>query len=252
MMAKRTFIYGLTVVGLLLASLVSVSLVCAQEDCQAFRGNSIPDSQIDGVIGSEWDDAGSFTNVAISPWGIAHLWLKQDGTNLYVGLRFVADSENPWVAFQLGPSFCMSTSADGAVFGDDNLSPNGYVDIHFTEGGIVPANDARQDGKGVINVNASKFVIVELKKPLNSGDAEGKDIGWAQGDIGTISIFWDSDGGGSSGGSASHMSANPSSKTVLISADPVPEFPSIILALALMALVLPTAVIARRLQKRTS
>jgi hypothetical protein len=252
LMGKQTFIFVLTLTGLLLVTFAMAGLAFAQQDCEAFRGSPIPDSQIDGIIGSEWDDAGSFTNVAISPWGVAHLWAKQDGTYLYIGLRFVADSENPWVAFQLGPSFCMSTAADGAVFGDDTLSANGYVDIHFTEGGMVPATDARQDGKGTISVNASKFVIVELKKPLSSGDAEGKDIDWAQGSICTLSIFWDSDGGGSSGGSASHMSGTAEVKNMLISADPVPEFPSLILILSLMVLAVPAVILGKRWRKRAN
>jgi hypothetical protein len=249
-MKKHTFLFVSITFGLLLATFSLIGFVSAQQDCSAFYGNPIPDSQIDGVIGSEWDDAGSFTNVAISPWGIAHLWAKQDGTNLYIALRFVADSENPWVAFQMGPSFCMSTSADGAVFGDDTLSANGYVDIHFNEGGMIPAVDAQQDGKGAISVNASKFVIVELKKPLNSGDAEGKDVAWAQGNLGTLTIFWDSDGGGSSGGSASHMSGTAVVNNMLISAEPVPEFPSLILALSLMVLAVPAVILGKRWRKK--
>ncbi len=251
-MGKQTFIFVLTLTGLLLVTFTLSGLVFAQEECKAFRGSAIPDSQIDGVIGSEWDDAGSYANVTICPSGTAHLWVKHDGTNLYIGLRFVADSENPWVAFQLGSNSCMSTDADGAVFGNDNLSPNGYVDVHFTAGGIVPATDAHQDGVGAISVNASKVVIVELKKSLNSGDTEGKDINWAQGTIGMLSILWDSDGGGSSGGSASHMSGTPVVKNMLISAEPVPEFPSLILILSLMALVIPVVVFGKRWRKRAS
>jgi len=252
-MKKQTILFFSLTIVLLAATWASISLASAQQaDCDAFYGTPIPDDQIDGVIGSEWNDAGTFANVSISPWGIARLWSKQDGTYLYVGLRFVADSENPWVAFQLGPSFCMSTAADGAVFGDDTLSPNGYVDIHFTEGAMIPATDAVQDGKGAISVNASKFVIVEMKKPLSSGDAEGKDIDWEQGQICTLSIFWDSNGGGSSGGNANHIGGGSTSRTMLINANPVPEFPSLVFVLSLMVFTVPAIVLRKRWGKRQS
>jgi hypothetical protein len=221
----------------------------AEEDCDAFYGSSIPDDKIDGTIGPEWDDAGTFTNVPISPFGIATLRAKQDGTFVYIALKFVADSENPWVCFQLGPSFCMSSAADGALFGDDALSANGYVDIYFTESAGV-ARDSIQDGKGAIIVNASKFVFVELKKPLNSGDAEGKDIGWGNDSNGNIQIFWDSDGGGSSGGIANHAAGTQSQRTMRINSQPVPEFTNLTLVLCMAVIVIPAIMLKKRQQKR--
>ena len=250
-MKKKTFLFFSTAIGLLVVTFALISLASAQQDCDAFYGNPIPDAQIDGTIGSEWNDAGTFANVSISPWGIARLWAKQDGTYVYIGLRFVADSENPWVAFQLGTTFCMSSSADGALFGDDNYSPNGYVDIHFTEGAGVAA-DAVQDGKGAISVNSSKFVIVEMKKPLNSEDADGKDINWTQGNTCTLSIDWDSDGGGSSGGSTNHIGGIRKAKTMLINPNPVPEFPSAVLLFSLLVLSIPPIVLRKRWRNRAS
>jgi hypothetical protein len=169
-----------------------------QTDCNAYRGKTIPDSEIDGVIGPEWDDAGKI-KTTINPEGLADVWTKQDGTYLYVAIRFYADSQNPWVAIQFGQAFCMSPSADGALFGDDNYAPNGYKDIYFLNGGQIGI-DAIQNGVGAISVNASNCVVVELKKPLNSGDTAGNDINWTQACSYPMVIMWDSNGGGSGGG----------------------------------------------------
>jgi hypothetical protein len=247
-MKKQTWLFVSIFIGLLLATFTSISLASAQQDCTVFYGNTIPDNQIDGTIGSEWNDAGTY-NMSLSPWGTANVWVKQDQTNLYIGLSFLADSENPWVAFQFGTSFCMSNSADGAVFGDDTYSPNGYQDIHFTEGAGVAA-DAVQNGVGAISVSASKMVNVELKKPLNSGDSDGKDINWTQGNIGTIIIDWDSNGGGSSGGTANHMDGTHTETTMLINSNPIPEFPSTIFILSLLVLTIPATIIGKKWRKR--
>ncbi len=249
-MLKKAIVFSVFF-SLLLMSTLAVSLAIATEgDCDAYFGSSIPDDKIDGTIGSEWDDAGVFTNVPIGPVGIATLRAKQDGTFLYISLKFVADSENPWVCFQLGPSFCMSNSADGALFGDDTYSANGYVDIHFTESAGV-ARDSIQDGKGAILVNGSKFVFIELKKPLNSSDADGKDIAWGNNTVGNILIFWDSDGQGSSGGNANHQYGTQSPRTMRINTQAVPEFTNLAL-ISLMALILiPTILLKKSHRKRT-
>jgi hypothetical protein len=211
----------------------------AQADCVAYSGNSIPDSQIDGVIGPEWNDAGLVSQFAIDPQGLAQVWTKQDGTYLYVAIRFYADSQNPWVAIQFGQDICMSSSADGAMFGDDNYAANGYRDIYFLQSGQVGV-DATQNGVGAINVNASNAVVVELKKPLNSGDTAGKDINWTQACSYPMVIMWDSDGGGSSGGSVNHAVGTHTARTLLVNSETniVPEFPtSIVLVIAAAALV---------------
>lgn len=52
---------------LLIAACIAVAPVFAQHDFDAYLGNAIDDATIDGAIGSEWDDAGSYTDVAISP-----------------------------------------------------------------------------------------------------------------------------------------------------------------------------------------
>ena len=240
-MKTRIFLF-VAISILLITSMTSVIVEAqTQADCNAYHGASIPDNQIDGVIGPEWNDAGS-TNTTINPQGLAEVWTKQDGTDLYVAIRFQADSPHSWVALQFGQDFCMSPSADGAVFGDNTYasdSTNGYCDIHFTDNAAV-APDTIQNGVGAIAVSASNLVVVELKKPLNSGDTAGKDINWSQACSYPMVIMWDSNGGGSSGGTVNHAGGTPLVKTLLISpeSNPVPEFPtSTVIVIAAMATV---------------
>lgn len=186
-------------------------------DLIAQKGAAIADSSIDGNIGTEWNDARTYSNIPITPSGTASIWVKNDGTNLYVAVQFTADSNNPWVAFQFGATGCMDAGADGALFGDDNFAASGYVDIKFTSGSSVQ-QDTTQNGKGAINVGAGNVVSVELKKPLNSGDSAGGDITWAVGSTYSLVIAWDSNSGGSSGGTANHRSTTPIARTTQIGA----------------------------------
>jgi hypothetical protein len=252
-MRKHLILFISLTLGLLIISFASLKPVAAQTDFIAYRGNAIADSQIDGVIGNEWNDAAYYKNINIDPWGIALFWIKQDGTNLYIGMKFYADSTNPWVAFQLGPSFCMSTSADGAIFGHDNYSANGYEDISFNEAPGISADDI-QDGKGALSVNATYFVVLELKKPLNSGDIAGKDMNWSDSNTYSLVIIWDSDGGGSSGGAANHAVGSGTQNTVLINPNPnpVPEFPSSISIVSLFTLVAVSALIIKKRWRRNA
>ncbi|HEX9262021.1 MAG TPA: hypothetical protein VF893_05785, partial [Candidatus Bathyarchaeia archaeon] len=179
-----------------------------QSNFNAYYGSAIDDSKIDGNIGSEWDDAGKTTGVVIDPQGSADVWTKNDGTNLYIAVRFTADSANPWIAIQLGGNSCMEANTDAALFGNDNYNVDGYVDCYMSGTGGAKA-DSTQEGRGAINVTASKSVEVELKKSLNSGDAAGKDINWAINETRTMIIIWDSNGRGSSGGTSNHYGNGP-------------------------------------------
>ncbi len=247
----KTALFVILAICLIVLIVVPANLVFAQQaDFVACRGATISDDQIDGTIGGEWNDAGSYANVSIAPYGIAHFWTKQDGSFLYMGLKFVADSNNPWVAFQLGHSFCMSTTVDGALFGDDNYGPSEYQDISFTGGVVGIAPDKVQNGIGAINVNGSNFVTVELKKPLNSGDVAGKDINWGEGNAYAFLVVWDSEGGGSSGGGANHAATTPRAYTLLISEDPMPEFPST--SIVLVAVVSATSLILLAKRRRAT
>jgi hypothetical protein len=222
------------VTSLVFLIIAPTNLVSAQKtDFVAVRGASIPDNQIDGNIGVEWNDASSYTDVSIAPHGVAHVWIKQDGTYLYLALEFLADSTDPWVALEFGNSACMSASADGALFNDDNYCPNSYSDISFTQyAGVAP--DECQDGKGAVTVNASKFVSLELKKPLSCSDTSGKDVSWSEGKTYSMLMTWDTNGGGSSGGATNHVAQAPVAQTILISSNSIPEFPYPILTLGVL------------------
>jgi len=186
-------------------------------DFIAKKGAAIADANIDGNLGTDWSDAQTYTNIPITPTGTASVWVKNDGTDLYIALQFTADSNNPWVAFQLGATGCMDAGADGALFGHDDYAADGYVDIRFDGTGPILV-DATQDGKGAISVGAGNVVTIELKKPLNSGDTAGGDVNWAVGSTYSLVIAWDSNAGGSSGGTTSHRSASPIARTIQISA----------------------------------
>ncbi len=188
----------------------------AGADLLAQRGAAIGDASIDGTIGAEWEDAKSYTNVPITPSGTASIWVKNDGANLYVALQFTADSSNPWVAFQLGATGCHPNGVDGALFGDDHYAATGYRDIRYIPEAITM--DGVQNGVGAMVVGAGNRVTIEYKKPLNSGDAAGGDVVWGVGSTYSLVIAWDSNGGGSSGGSTSHRSASPLVRTIQIGA----------------------------------
>ncbi len=194
-------------------------------DFDAYQGTTIPDALIDGVIGNEWYDAEHRTDVLIdpteipSPYGRAEIWTKNDGTNLYIAVEFIADSNNPWVAIMPSPWPSQPTICIGydlALFGDDNLDANGYVDAYF-QSVIDILEDTNegvrgiQNGAGAMKIGEGNLVTLELKKPLNSGDWRGSDIEWSVGETREFVIAWDSDGlgggvgpGGSNGGNARH------------------------------------------------
>ena len=199
---------------------VNVNVVIAgagTADLIAQKGAAIADANIDGVIGTEWSDAKSYTNVPITPTGTASIWIKNDGTNLYIALQFTADSNNPWVAFQMGATGCMTANADGALFGHQSYADNGYVDIKFDGKGPIIV-DTAQNGVGKFSVGAGNLLTVEFKKPLSSGDTGGSDIAWAVGSTYSLVVAWDSNGGGSSGGTTNHKNASPIARTIQIGA----------------------------------
>ncbi len=136
------------------------------------------------------------------------------------------------MAIQIGSGFCTSTTADIALFGDDNYSPKGHEDAFFEDYSRVGI-DAVQSGIGAISVNASNVVIVELKKPLNSGDVAGRDINWTAGSSYALVIMWYSEGQGSSGGSTDHTIGTHTTRTILQNSNPnpIPKFTGSIVAL---------------------
>jgi hypothetical protein len=244
LMKKQTLLLLTLTLTLLIAVVVRVNAVQAQTDLNAYSGSTIEDSQIDGVIGDEWSDAGNYTSVAINPQGTANILVKNDGANLYIAIKFTADSGNPWLAIMFADAGHMTAGADGAVFGDDRFSADGYTDVGFGGAGIVDA-DAAQNGKGAITVDSQNRVAVELKKPLDSGDSAGKDIAWSTGNTYSVTVMWDTNGAGSSGGSVNHYNGALTAKTMLVNADAIPEFPAALI-LAILAATIVFAVILKK------
>jgi hypothetical protein len=242
---KKLALFLMVMLPLLIAACATITPVSAQQDFDAYSGNAIDDAAIDGAIGSEWDDAGSYTDVGISPQGTAEIWTKNDGTYLYVAVRFTADSDNPWVALLFGGTSCMQSGADGALFGHDSYAANGYRDISFN-GFTEISVDASQDGTGAVTVDSSNMVTVELKKPLSSGDSDGKDIAWTEDNTYSLIIMWNSKSYGASGGSVTHSDGPLTDRTVFINSSVIPEFPGLIFT----AIFVATAISAILLRKR--
>ena len=226
---------SMSVILILTILVTSIIPIYAQFDFDSFLGNSIADGEIDGVIGSEWDDAGNYPSTAIEPTGTAEIWTKNDGTYLYVAIEFTADSSNPWVGIQFEKTTHMAPDADGAIFGHDRIGANEYRDISFGGFGRI-SSDTKQDGVGAINVGASNLVTIELKKPLSSGDSDGSDIDWDVDESYTLIILWDSNGGGSSGGSSGHTGSSQLNKTIFINPNVIPEFSALTIFVALVAI----------------
>jgi len=161
------------------------------------------------------------------------------------------DSSNPWVGIQYGGSSHMTSGADGSIFGHDRLGANEYRDISFGGFGVI-SDDSIQNGVGAIIFGDSNQVTIELKKPLNSGDSSGNDIEWTVGNLYTIIIRWDSNGGGSSGGSTSHLSGPTKDRVVFLNMDTIPEFPGLTLLVSLITITAIILVLKRKKALKTS
>jgi hypothetical protein len=240
---KSVSMAAILILTILVTSIVPIY---AQFDFDSFLGNSIADGEIDGVIGSEWDDAGNYPSTAIEPTGTAEIWTKNDGTYLYIAIEFTADSSNPWVGIQFEKTTHMASGADGALFGHDRIGANEYRDISFGGFGSI-SSDTKQDGVGAINVGASNLVTIELKKPLSSGDSDGSDIDWNVDESYTLIILWDSNGGGSSGGSSGHTGSSQLNKTIFIDPNVIPEFSALIVPVVLVAIAILMLIFKRKM-----
>ena len=248
-MKKPTFLFLTLALGLLITACAVITPVSAQHDFNAFLGNPIDDNEIDGAIGIEWDDTGNYTNVSISPQGTAEIWTKHDGTNLYMAVRFTADSNNPWVALLFGGTTCMEPDTDGSLFGHDSYAANGYRDISF-HGFRTISVDASQDGTGAMTIDSSNLVTVELKKPLSSGDSDGEDMAWMEDNTYALIIMWNSNLYGASGGSATHSSGTPMERTMLINSSVIPELPGLMFAPVLVATAISAILLKRRINRK--
>ncbi len=242
---KKLNLFSILLLAFLITTFAMIPLVSAQSNFTAFLGTTIDDSEIDGAIGSEWDDAGAHTDVPISPQGTAEVWTKHDSVYLYIAVRFTADSDNAWVAFLFGGTTCMEANTDGALFGHDDYAADGYTDIYFN-GFTDITVDTSQDGVGAMSVDASNVVTVELKKPLNSEDSDGRDMAWTESDNYALIIMWNSNGYGASGGSVSHTGGTLEEKTVFLSSTMIPEFSGLLFAFLVVAMTISAVMLNRK------
>jgi hypothetical protein len=237
--------------AILVVTLLAVFIIpiYAQFDFDSFLGSSVSDTEIDGVIGSEWDDAGNYPNISIEPTGTAEIWTKNDGTYLYIAIKFTADSSNPWVGIQFERTSHMSSGADGAIFGHDRIGANQYRDISFGGLGSI-SSDANQDGVGAINVETSNLVTIELKKPLSSGDSVAADIDWDIEKSYNLIILWDSNGGGSGGGSSDHTGSSLLNRRVFINPNIIPEFSAFTVFVAIVVIAISVLILKRKINSK--
>lgn len=143
----------------------SIIHVNAQTDFSMFLGNTVNAIEIDEIIGQEYNDVTSYTNMEINPQRIAEIWLKHDKNHLFTVIQFTGDLDNPWVALQLENTDCMTSNTDGALLGHDSIAPNEYQHIYF--GGLgVTKTDFSQNLVGAIDISTSYVVTIELKKTL--------------------------------------------------------------------------------------
>ncbi len=189
-MKRRTSVFLIVTIAVLGIS-AFYPLVLAEPDINATFGTSVV---LDGVIGTEWDDAG--------PWAVTDLGLnesiraKHDGTFLYI-LLVVSDTTNDpfvdpvsahdWAGIEFdrnGDQIIHGNATDPATTADDwefcDYKILGGQDW-FTHGFASPNRDADTIWGGTNDVAAAKgfnstHTIWEFRKKLNSGDTFGYDI----------------------------------------------------------------------------
>jgi hypothetical protein len=146
----------------------------------AFRVTAPPPT-LDGVmVPGEWDDAAQTSFTVNVPGGTTDgiLFVKNDGENLYLAVRFARDVVDE--TSLLGFEFDNNSNGAGPEDGDEyfNFAPGtGFSDAYRSTCGELPAgcvtND-RTDGAGAFH-NDGAFSVYELSHSLNSGET-GKDF----------------------------------------------------------------------------
>ena len=167
-----------------------------------------------------------------------------------MAVRFNADSDNPWTSFLFDGTTGMEENTDGALFGHDNYTANGYSDIYFNGRGMEISVDISQDGTGAMTVDASNVTTIEFKKPLNSGDSDGKDIAWHESDTYTLILMWNSNLNGASGGNVTHTEGSIDDKNMFLASTTIPEFSGLLFAVLLVAMTISVFVLNRKIKSK--
>jgi len=234
--------------------------------------SSVPvaDEDLDGYSTTgAWDDANIYTvdleNRENPPYGTATVYLKHDGTYIYIRIDGKIDvpwidetSDHFWIGFQINPSETSGhhrSVQDTIFFGQTSYSGITYpltpIDTHG--GAKPPARDTSQDAYGMARYSGTAppyDFTAEWKRKLDTGD--GEDV-LLVADGTTTYYFYittDSNGGGSSGGKIDH-SGTTNHNTMRIATAAVPEFPLGTDILMAIAFLMPLIYLWKIRQKRS-
>jgi len=184
-MCKRT-VLGVALFGI---TLITIGVIGIGGPIEATYGEPIPNSQLDGILGSEWSDAVEY-DTRLTASGTTYscrvqFYVKHDGEYLYFAVR--TSSRIPGRKIALWMVFDADADNKFYVAGDDSLvvyETRGNLDnnVDFAYTGIRPSSPkpdyqvgGRNDkwGAGITRGNESIF---ETKMDLASGDSRGNDI----------------------------------------------------------------------------
>jgi len=170
-----------------------------------------------------WSDATTalvpLENGQPEPYGSANVWMKHDGSFLYV--RIDGSMDVPWTSssgthFWLGFLLCPATvtghhkaGQDWVFFGETSYGALSYplTPIDAYGSSKPPAKDSSQDVEGRLQYRGSAApyaFTAEFRRPLDSGDPEDVALVPDATTAYAFAITTDSNGKGSSGGSIDH------------------------------------------------
>lgn len=160
---------------------------------------------LDGDIsGNEWEDGGQLSLTFVYTHGESSLtypgviYLKHDGTYLWICIRVQDDDENKFPEMYDYVAILFDASGDGDIgAGDDSAIIHhglGPLDLRPDEDGVW-LSDTEFGGNSDVDGQsgwAAGWYTYEMRKPLNTGDTNGYDIAISPGDtILSSSCFWD-------------------------------------------------------------
>ncbi len=172
-------------------SVIGVTFLLLPTIAGAIPLTGIGTATIDGTMSpGEWDSSGTVTFSANLPGGgttPATLFVMNDTTNLYLGLRFARSFVDPGgnslsFEFDSNNNGIPDNGDDAIVF---NVSAGFFDDFRTTCCGLEDISDGgTNDGAGAF-LNDGTFSMYEISHPLNSGDvlhdfslSEGQSVGY--------------------------------------------------------------------------
>jgi len=157
-----------------------------------------------GISGNEWEDAGQLPLTFVYTHGESSLtypgviYLKHDGSCLWICIRVQDDDEDKFPALGDYAAILFDASGDGEIgSGDDSAIIHHGMDaedLRPDEDGVWLSDTEFGGNNDVAGQSgwASGWYTYEMRKPLNSGDTNGYDIAISPGDtILSGSCYWD-------------------------------------------------------------